>query len=240
VRDHLAPFRAALEGRATRQEWFELQQAQLAYHPKMAGPKIVWPHFQSKPSFCLDTDGYFLNNKAYFIPNLPLFELAFLNSNVGWFLLYSLARIKRGGFIEAEAQYVEQLPSLCDAGVAERDRLTALANTAASRTAERDKAVADVCRRIPDLCPAGRDPKLSTALKFWWRLDFSTFRSAVKKAFKQDIPLVDRNDWENYLKSEGDRIRSLNAEIDHAEHEINEIIYKIFNLTPEEVALLVN
>ncbi len=151
VRNHLAAFRGALEGRATRQVWFELQQAQLAYQPKMVGPKVVWPHFQSRASFCLDEDGYFLNNKAFFIPNLPLFELAFLNSAVSWFILSSLARIKRGGFIEAEAQYVGELPSLRDAAEAERDRLALLAGAAASATKQRDTVVADLRCRIPDL-----------------------------------------------------------------------------------------
>ncbi len=35
VRDWLLPFKPQLEKRATKQEWFELQQAQLAYQPKL-------------------------------------------------------------------------------------------------------------------------------------------------------------------------------------------------------------
>ena len=36
VRNWLLPFKPELEARATKQEWFELQQAQLAYQPKLA------------------------------------------------------------------------------------------------------------------------------------------------------------------------------------------------------------
>ena len=39
IRDWLLPFKAELENRATKQEWWELQQAQLAYQPKMEAHK---------------------------------------------------------------------------------------------------------------------------------------------------------------------------------------------------------
>jgi hypothetical protein len=71
--------------------------------------KIVWPHFQDTPSFTQDDNCYFLNNKWFFIPKHDRPLLAILNSHVGWWQLTGAARIKRGGCIEAEAQYVEQL-----------------------------------------------------------------------------------------------------------------------------------
>ncbi len=42
IRDWLLPFKPKLEKRATKQGWFELQQAQLAYQPKLGEAKIVW------------------------------------------------------------------------------------------------------------------------------------------------------------------------------------------------------
>ena len=45
VRDWLLPFTPELEKRATKQEWFELQQAQLAYQPKFETTKIIYGHF---------------------------------------------------------------------------------------------------------------------------------------------------------------------------------------------------
>ena len=41
IRDWLRPFRKELEKRATKQEWWELQQAQLAYQPRsLQRPKL--------------------------------------------------------------------------------------------------------------------------------------------------------------------------------------------------------
>ncbi len=52
IRDHLLPFKPALEARATKQEWFELQQAQLAYQPKFfdTQDKVTLPRTGFSPS----------------------------------------------------------------------------------------------------------------------------------------------------------------------------------------------
>ncbi len=57
IRDWLLPFKPELEKRATRQEWFELQQAQLAYQPKFETEKIVYPVISQGPKYCLDISG---------------------------------------------------------------------------------------------------------------------------------------------------------------------------------------
>src|SRR5665213_2881269 len=57
IRDHLARFKDELEARATDQEWFELQQAQLAYQPAFVAEKIAWPHFQNARAFSRDVRG---------------------------------------------------------------------------------------------------------------------------------------------------------------------------------------
>jgi hypothetical protein len=93
-------------------------------------------------------------------------------------------------------------------------------------------------KRIPDLCPSDRKPKLTERLKEWWKLDFKTFQAEIKKAFKADIPLKQRNEWESYLREEGARMRRLTAQIEEAEREIDAIVYKLFDLTPDEIALL--
>ncbi|MGH6846776.1 MAG: hypothetical protein ACREC0_04840, partial [Methylocella sp.] len=237
IRDHLLPFKDKLEARATKQEWFELQQAQLAYQPIMKKRKLIWPHFQATASFCMDDTSVYLNNKAFFISDPPFEELGFLNSKPAWFLLAHLARIKRGGYLEAEAQYVEQLPSISNEE-AKRARLGEFAEQANSKAMGRNRVIDNVLRRIPDLCPPDRTPKLTTRLQEWWKLDFKSFQAAIKKAFKTDIPLKQRHEWENFLRDEGEKVRRLTAEIEQAERESDAIVFKLFDLTPDEIALL--
>ncbi len=94
-------------------------------------------------------------------------------------------------------------------------------------------------RRIPDLCPPGRDPKLSTRLQEWWTMpDFAAFRAEVKRVFKADIPLSERSAWEDRITRDRAEIARLSAEIAAAEARIDRIVYGLFDLTPDEIALL--
>lgn len=93
-------------------------------------------------------------------------------------------------------------------------------------------------RRLPHLCPSGRVAKLTNRLREWWKLDFQSFPAEINKAFKADIPLKQRGEWENFLREEGEKVRHLTAEIEQAEREIDAIVYKLFDLTPDEIALL--
>jgi hypothetical protein len=60
----------------------------------------------------------------------------------------------------------------------------------------------------------------------------------VKKQFKADIPLTDRSAWEDWITRDRAEIARLSAEIAKAEAKINSIVYSLFDLTPDEIALL--
>ena len=238
IRDWLLPFKAALEARATKQEWFELQQAQEAYSPFFQPPKIAYGHFQDQPIYSMETTGAYSNNKTYFIPNGGWDLLAVLNSKVIWFDFCSRTTAVRGGWREATAQHIEPLPmpSIADTAKSELGQLAEKASKAAQ---ERLTLQTALMRRIPDLCPPGRDPKLTTRLQEWWTLpDFAAFRAEVKKVFKADIPLADRSDWEDWINRDRADIARLTAGIAQAEAQIDSIVYDLFDLTADEIALL--
>jgi hypothetical protein len=92
-------------------------------------------------------------------------------------------------------------------------------------------------RILADLAPPAR-AKLSRKLEDWWTLDFAAFRDEVKRAFRTEIPVHERDQWEAYLAQEGNKVRALTAEIEAAEREIDAIVYRLFDLTPDEIALL--
>ena len=233
IRDDLLPFKPALEARATKQEWFELQQAQLAYQPRFLTPKISYGHFAQNRIFAFDKTGFFSNDKSYFIPDADYGLLAYLNSRLAWFFIVGLSPAVRGGFHELRVQYIEHVPLPTDLMA-----LEIFGTRATKVAAQRLNGVLAVLRRIPDLCPPGRAPKLTNRLREWWTLDFKSFQAEIKKAFKADIPLKQRNDWEIFLREEGEKVRRLTAEIEQAERDIDAIVYKLFDLTPDDIALL--
>mgnify|MGYP001199626865 CR=1 FL=1 len=80
IRRHLLPFRDKLEKRATRQAWFELQQAQEAYVPSFEGPKILYPVISQGRKFSVQQSPYYSNDKTFLIPSADWFLLSLLNS----------------------------------------------------------------------------------------------------------------------------------------------------------------
>jgi hypothetical protein len=236
VRNWLAPFREKLEARATRQAWWELQQAQLAYQERLGQPKISYPHFQNERMFTFEATGAFSNDKSYFLPTDAAELLAYLNSKVAWFFLTSISPAVRNGWHEMRVQYVETTP-IPSMGRTARRALIEKAARSSTVSAERLALQRSVRRRILDLAPPDRR-KLNGRLEAWHELDFPAFRAEIRKAFGIDIPLKERAEWESYLAENAAEVHALDARIDAAERDIDAIVYRLFDLTPDEITLL--
>lgn len=233
VRDHLAPFRARLEARATKQNWWELQQAQAAYEKALLGPKLIWPHFQDSASASIDRTGKFVNNKAFFIANPDDAETAVLNSVPMWALLRNIAREKRGGYIEAEAQYVGTLPKL---GTGEHRRtLEDCGITAANASDAKSSLVLAVHARLGDI---HAEAAVIPAFGNWPSMTFTALRALLVKRCKTDIPVNERDQWERYLAEKRAAVAALTATIADAEAEINARVYRLFDLSKADIALI--
>jgi type I restriction-modification system DNA methylase subunit len=238
IRDWLLPFKDKLEKRATKQEWFELQQAQEVFVPAMEARKIGYIDMAMTPSFSLQSKGEYYANTAYFIPSQDAFLLAVMNSPVGWFVWGGFAAIARGGVRRLFTQHIEKtpIPLATAPQKAELATLVVAVQSAAEKRHELQKAIT---RRIPDLAADPANAKLTAKLKDWWNLpDFAAFQKEVGKALKAKIPLQERNEWENWITTSRTEIHALTAEIARLEGEINAKVYALFDLPPDEIALL--
>jgi type I restriction-modification system DNA methylase subunit len=216
--------------------WYELQST-VAYYEKFTQPKIIYAHFQSKPQFYFDKKGYFSNDKTYILPNTGFYELGLLQSKLYWWLITAMCPYVRGQYYELRVQYMETLP-IPNATETQKQRIAKIAESCQTVAEQRYEKQDAVRRRIPDLCPPGRETKLNTKLKNWWLLDFAEFRTEIKKIFKQDIPLSERNDWEQWLNTERTEIEKLSAELTVLEKELNARVYALFELTEDEIKLV--
>lgn len=184
-----------------------------AYAPHFAAPKISYPHFNAERNFSFEPQGAFSNDKSYLIPSDDQALLALLNSQVLWFMLSSMSPPVRGGYHELRVQYVEKLP-IPKWDDTRRAQLATECKRASSAAHKRLALQTALTRRIPDLCPPEREPKLTNKLKEWWTLpNFAAFRAEVKKVFKADIPLTDRSDWEDWITRDRAEIARLTAVI---------------------------
>ncbi len=134
VEQHLKKYKDALLKRATKQEWYELQQPQLKFARFMAEPKIIFPDIATMPRFALDDVGYFGSNTTYFIPRRDLYLLGLLNSKLGSFYFRAVCAGLEGKnetYLRFFGQYLERFPirtiDFTDpADVARHDRMVAL------------------------------------------------------------------------------------------------------------------
>lgn len=240
IRDWLAPFKDKLEKRATKQEWFELQQGEVASSYDFSKLKIVYPEISQGAKFSFGPASY-LPNKTVFSLFTDCFALlALLNSRLMWFYLSQICTALRGGEwrLLLQSIYVETLP-IPFSSHAQKAELGELADCAQSAEEKRYELQQAITRRVPDLAADPANAKLSAKLKEWWTLpDFAAFQKEVEKALKAKIPLKERNEWENWITTSRTEIDALTAEIARLESDINAKVYALFDLTPDEIALL--
>lgn len=237
VRDWLLPFKDRLEARATQQEWWELQQAQLAYQPKFEVQKISYPHFQNERMFTIEEAGAYSNDKSYLIPIGDFGLLGFLNSRLVWAFLTSISPAVRNGWHEMRVQYVENTPIPSSSGL-----LAKIGEVA--RAATKDATALLIMqnslhhRLLTDLAAPGA--KLSRKLRDFQELGFIEFRAEVKRVLKAEIPVKERGQWEELFDEAKAEVSRLSAEIEAGEREIDRLVYEAFQLTAEEIKLLEN
>ena len=218
--------------------WWELRAC--TYYDRFRKPKILSTKISSGPTFTVDRTSAFLGNTSYFMNaygDIDFF-VSILNSSVAAMLLPTLFVAKEGGFFEIQPEGLAQMPipAASDAQKAELGHLAEAAQAAAEKRYALQQAIA--CR-IPDLAADPANAKLTTKLKEWWTLpDFAAFQKEVEKALKARIPLAERNEWENWITTTRAEIHALTAEITRLEAEINARVYALFDLTPDEIALL--
>ncbi len=219
--------------------WSEIQD-KTAYWNNFSKEKVISTKISSRPTFSVDQSGSILSNTAYMIDagSDNHFISALLNSNLASFLFKSVFAVKAGGFFEIQPEGLGAFP-IPSASPAQKDEISGLARAAQLTAQKRHGVKQAIIRRIPDLAANPASAKLTTKLKEWWKLpDFAAFHKEVEKALKARIPLQERNDWENWITTSRAEIHALTAEIARLEAEINAKVYALFDLNPDEIALL--
>lgn len=234
---YLAPQTIACKKRTDKGDyWWELRAC--AYYDAFEKPKIIYLDITNKNPFHMDKSKGYIANTAYFMEANEWWLLGYLNSMLFWFFFRSLSPDIRGGFSRLIKQFVIQTP-IPAASDEQKAVLGALAEKAQSCAEQRYTLQQSITRRIPDLSANPAAAKLSNRLKSWWELpDFAAFQKEVKKTLKADIPLKERNEWESWISETRSQINALSAQIQSIEDEINAAVYELFDLTPDEIALL--
>ena len=78
---------------------------------------------------------------------------------------------------------------------------------------------------------------LTTRLQNWHELESKDFLQELKKA-KVQLSLSEEAEWMQYFNEQKQKAQTLKTEIDKTDKEINRMVYELYNLTEEEIAIV--
>ncbi|MGH2350237.1 MAG: hypothetical protein ACRDJN_01315, partial [Chloroflexota bacterium] len=237
--EHLLPFAEKARKRQDKgQYWWELRACD--YYHAFDQPKIMWPDIAKFPRFSWNENGAHVNDKGFIVVTPDIGILGILGTRVSWFCISQLCVPlgERAGSIryQQKSQFISLL-RIPHTSEAEQDALSGLAMAITDAARARYELHRRTRHRLlADLGTPGKG--LNQKLTAWWNLDFAGLRADVRKVFKRDVPLRDRDEWEGWLEAQRAEHQRLTGEIVRLETDLNARVYALFDLTPEEIAVI--
>lgn len=221
----------------TPNKWFETQDS-IAYYQEFSKPKIMYPNMTSAFPFIFDDKGFFGNDKTFMITATDdSFDLkalaAIFNSKLCKLWIWYNCPELQGGTREIRKVYFENFPvpeSLTDNSAA----LAALADKMLTLNSDLQQKVSRFLRRIGETYNL---EKTTAALETFYTLSFSDF---VKELGKQKVKLtlVQKDELEDYFNPYKAECQALKTTIATTDREIDRLVYTLYGLTDEEIAVV--
>ena len=210
--------------------WFEYQQINRSLD--FAKEYIVYPNVSLGTNFSLSKDAI-IDMTAFIINSNDRFLLAILNSRLTSYLMNQFAISRRGGYLEYKVQYIEKIPIKKISEKAKQPFIT-LAN----KMLELNKSSSEQSHKFIELLQSNFPFEQPTnKLKKWYGLEFIDLLAELEKTGTK-IPAKKQSEWLELFKAEKVRIKTTREEIEKTDKEIDQLVYKLYSLTPEEVELV--
>ena len=222
-------------------KWYEIQDS-VDYFEAFQQPRIHSTKVSLFPTFSFSEEVKYALNTSYVLPiadrQVGSYLLGLLNSRVCEFYCRKVFAPKANGYFEIQPGELARFP-IPEAPDDERRRVAELADNITAKAVERHELHRRSRHRIlTDLGTS--EGKLNQKLTRWWELDFSGLRREVKKVFKQDIPVAERDEWDDWLESRRSKHERLTGEIIQLEKHLNDRVYRLFDLSDESIEILEN
>ena len=200
---------------------------------------LITPQLQNYPSFTVketnvyaDAGGYLLLPKKMY-NSLEL--LPILNSKLLWYFIKNTSSEYSGGYFYFKTKYLEPfcIPSQRLDDFDFKDVVSGQLNQTQALFSKVHKFQRTLQRKFEVL------EKLPKKLENWYLLTFADFVKELKKK-KIKLSLAEESEWEDYFLQEQQKAQTLKAEIDKTDKEIDAMVYKLYDLTDEEIAIVEN
>lgn len=215
-------------------KWYEIQDS-VEYYQVLEKPKILYPEIAKESRFTFDTTGLYCNNKAFIIPTNDLYLLAVLNSKLIWAYLKRVCSVlgdeDKGGRLELRSIYLKDVP------IARTDNKEPLA-TRAETMLNQNEALQRLKSQFLQLLQSQVElPTISRKLEDWPGLSFKDFVAELTKQ-KVKLSLSQQSEWMAFLAEQQAKARTIQTILNQTEREINQLVYQLYSLTDEEIAVV--
>jgi hypothetical protein len=231
-------------------QWYEVQDT-IGYYTEFEKKKILWPGISAEVSaFAFDVAGYYGNDNNQLIISDDLYLLGILNSHLMCFALKNICDKVQGGFYRLKIIYIEQVPiPVINASDpqdrAHHDHMVSLVEQMLDLYKQKQSEIqgflkwleGEIGTKIMDLTGASK-------LYEYYNLDISEFHALLAKnkgKLKEGYnPRVREHKelLEKEFNNSADKIKTLTASVEETDRQIDDLVYKLYNLTEEEIELI--
>ena len=208
------------------------------YIGEFSKPKIMYPNMTSLFPFIYDENGFFGNDKTFMITaqddsiNLK-FITAILNSKLCKLWIWYNCPELQGGTREIRKVYFEKFRIPIDVDQQPLADLTDLQMKQVGLLQEKRS------RFLRRLSENFEGVKITTALQSFDHMDFKTFVAELKKQ-KIKLSLTQQDEWEDYFNDYAKACHDLSEQINAIDNEIDQRVFDLYGLTPEEREIVLN
>jgi len=212
----------------TNNKWFETQDA-IGYHKDFEQELLIWKRIGSILRFSLGKY-YCLDSTCILSGEYTKYLLCLFNSNMGHYLMKDAPKTGTGDLlISVQAIEPLKIPIIDNQEqfIEKADKMLELNKALQTKNQK-------FLKRVQDNLSLD---KLSKKLESFYKYDFKTFVAELKKK-KVNLSLVQQDEWEEYFESYQKELLELQSKIDTTDKEIDVMVYSLYGLSDDEVAVV--
>ncbi len=240
--EHLLSFKDKLSSRNKSEtgityEWYALQRCAASYYQLFEKEKIVWGLITGNWGFSLDRDGHYLTSASFFLTsdeiNLSFLEVL-LNSKLYKFYFEHVGELTAGGAYVLKKTSVEKF--VYPTGLSNDIQKVFINN--ANLMISLNNELQEQCKKVQRSLERKFSLKdLPKKLEMFYLLSYTEF---IKELGKKKIRLSvsEESEWEEYFITESKKALELKSRIDITDKEIDQMVYKLYDLTEDEIKIV--
>ena len=241
--NHLESFGDSFKNRGAKgQHWTNLRAC--SFFDDFKKDKIVWIELTDKGRFSRCSDEIYLLNSAYFLLPPKGYSIGYLitilNSKLIKFYLKQIANTSGVGTARWINIYVKEFP-IYEASIEIQTEFDNLEKIMMNKLLSHNRVSKAFTKYIHTQINL---EKISRKLKNWHELEFGEFikelNKAIKKVGGEKLTKMDGLDWMEVFETKKAEAQALKAQINQTDKEINTMVYELYGLTGEEIAIIEN